>query len=743
MLPLEAGLQTYTVGGLREIAEHLGLKLDSKPPRKDWLITRLCETIPRNASTPAYVQTLTDAEQAALAVMVTREGPFTLPQVARPLMLAGMASTDNQTEEPFRPRARHVMFDLLHKGLIVNVATPSFDRSPRTLMLQTTFDVPAEVRSTLPLALLHQPTPQPNLFARADLRPAQVASRDLDAFLRELLFVWTELRNQPAQPLKSGGLGKRERRRLAEAVGFAEPGGLDSVAWLYEVLVALNLVQESGTEIGAVEGHAATLFWGAKRTQHTHDLRRAYVRMTCPLCQDRAAIRLTGYLQGLEVLPPSVLRERILGTLEQLATTGWIPFEFVMNVLVGGLPGSLMFTEQTVSVIYGQLHYYENTYRAEVERTLSGMELNLTRCALEELCTMGLVELGYASTEAVTPVAIRAMQEAMIPAPPAGPSPSILEQPWQMILQPDFQVLALGPVPLRVLAGLEQIARREKIDKTVITYRLTRDAVYRALQSGETVESITAYLEETTGQVIPQNIQRSLEEWYQQYERIVIRRSVRILQVDTPERLLLLLDVPELRSLLHPTDERTAWFLPNELNRVQQCLLDLELLPAASQGAQADLPNSMRWQGVELEPRTASLSLYVTGVLMRFAEPNGRRWLLTPKSIEKASTSGYTPSEIVATLKTLTGSALPADVEKHIVAWGKHFGTGQTAQVRLLRLKRSESLGELRAAEPLLHRWLRPLPGTENLAIVNEAHWDEVRALLASWGVDVVSERWW
>ncbi len=48
--------------------------------------------------------------------------------------------------------------------------------------------------------------------------------------------------------------------------------------------------------------------------------------MTCPLCQDRAAIRLTGYLQGLEVLPPSVLRERILGTLEQLATTGWIPF---------------------------------------------------------------------------------------------------------------------------------------------------------------------------------------------------------------------------------------------------------------------------------------------------------------------------------------------------------------------------------------------------------------------------------
>lgn len=742
MLLLEPGLQAYTVGALREVAEHLALKTDSKPARKDWLVARLCEIIPRNAGTPDYVQALTDAEQAALAVMMTREGPFTLPQVARPLILAGIASTTDQTEEPFRPQAQHVMYDLLHKGLIMNVAASSFDQSSRTLTLQTTFDVPAEVRSVLPLALLRQPAPRPDLFARADVRPEQTASRDLGAFLRELLFVWTELRNQPAQPLKSGGLGKRERRRLAEAIGLAAPEGLDSVAWLYEVLVALNLVQESGTEISAVEGHAATLFWSAKQAQHAHDLRRAYARMTCPLCQDRAAIRLTGYLQGLEVLPPTVLRERILETLGQLATAGWVPFDFVMNLLTGGLPGSFIFTEQTVGIIYGQLRYYGNTYRAEVERTLSGMELDLARCALEELRTMGLVELGYDSTEAVCPVVIRTTQEAM-PTPPVGQPPSIVEEPWQMILQPDFQVLALGPVPLRILAGVEQIARREKIDETVITYRLTRDAIYKALQGGESVETITAYLEETTGQVIPQNIQRSLEEWYQQYERIVIRRSVRILQVDTPERMLVLLDVPELRSLLHPIDERTAWFLPDGLDRVQQTLLDLELLPATSRGAQADLPNSMRWQGVELEPRTASPSLYVTGMLMCFAEPNGRRWLLTPESIEKASTSGYTPAKIAATLQTLTGSALPADVEKRIMAWGRHFGTGQTAQVRLLRLKRSESLGELRAAEPLLHRWLRPLPGTENLAIVNEAHWDEVSALLASWGVDVVSEHWW
>ncbi len=299
-------------------------------------------------------------------------------------------------------------------------------------------------------------------------------------------------------------------------------------------------------------------------------------------------------------------------------------------------------------------------------------------------------------------MAIRAMQEAMIPALPAGPLPSILEQPWQMILQPDFQVLALGPVPLRVLAGLEQIARREKIDKTVITYRLTRDAVYRA-QSGETVESITAYLEETTGQVIPQNIQRSLEEWVS-----AIRANRHPPQCQDPSKSILPSACCYYSTSLNsdrfsiPSMSGRRGSFPNELNRVQQCLLDLELLPAASQGAQADLLQQHAVARRRTEPRTASPgSLYVTGALMRFAEPNGRRWLLTPESIEKASTSGYTPSEIVATLKTLTGSALPGGRGEAHRSLGKHFGTGQTAQVRLaFRLKRSESLGELRAAEP-------------------------------------------
>ncbi len=72
------------------------------------------------------------------------------------------------------------------------------------------------------------------------------------------------------------------------------------------------------------------------------------------------------------------------------------------------------------------------------------------------------------------------------------------------------------------------------------------------------------------------------------------------------------------------------------------------------------------WNPVQRHPVST-----VTGALMRFAEPNGRRWLLTPESIEKASTSGYTPSEIVATLKTLTGLRF-ADVEK------AHRSLGQT-----------------------------------------------------------------
>jgi len=291
--------------------------------------------------------------------------------------------------------------------------------------------------------------------------------------------------------------------------------------------------------------------------------------------------------------------------------------------------------------------------------------------------------------------------------------------------------------------NLEQFAKREKIDDSVVTYRVTRDGAYRAFQRQESAATILAYLEEATGQPAPQNVQRSLSEWHRQYERIVVRRQVSVLQVDTPEFLQQLLDDPILGAKLHRLNECTAWFHPQDQQGIQTRFLQLEILTAHSQGAKADLGNSLRWHDNELETRATVPSIYVTGALNRFAEPHNGRWRVTEESIQRAAATGMDAPAIIATVEEMTGESPTDHWQKQLKAWSSHYGGGQMAQVRLLRFERPGSLEELRRAEPMLHRWLRPLPNTHDLAIVNEQHTDEIQDLLNSWGVEVTTKRWW
>jgi hypothetical protein len=116
---------------------------------------------------------------------------------------------------------------------------------------------------------------------------------------------------------------------------------------------------------------------------------------------------------------------------------------------------------------------------------------------------------------------------------------------------------------------------------------------------------------------------------------------------------------------------------------------------------------------------------------------------LTADSTERATTLGLDVPTIEAMIEEMTGSHLPDRWNQRLKAWGNYFGDGHVGEVRLLRLEREGALAELRQADRELHRWLRPLPGAPHLAIVNESHWEEARARLASWGITVTAERWW
>jgi hypothetical protein len=282
------------------------------------------------------------------------------------------------------------------------------------------------------------------------------------------------------------------------------------------------------------------------------------------------------------------------------------------------------------------------------------------------------------------------------------------------------------------------------VQPAAVSYRLNRESVYHALQTGMSVAEMLSFLTESTGQPAPQNVERTLQEWRAQHERIVIRRDVLILQVGHPERLESLLADRQLARYLHPLDERTAWVRPQDMPKVERRLWQLNLLPAFSQGPEADLPASMRWdEEGRLSPRHPVPSLYATGTARRIAEECEQGWQLTPHSVQLAVSTGFTVPEIIALVERLTGRPLDAAWRKQLQAWGHHYGSAQTAQVRLLSLESAESLAGLRKADKRISRWLRPLSKKSNLAVVNEKQWEEVRVLLAEWGVTIEESRWW
>lgn len=741
MEDLNTSLNLYHMDVLREIAEHLEVEFTRYPLRKSWLIQRLHDRIPRLAASPSFIRSLGEAPRAALGVMLERNRVYTQRDVALPLMLSGVVRVEGQPATLDRPKVEDVLQTLLVHGLIVNLTEPVGTASRRTLSPLHTFAIPPQVRRALPTDLLHSPQIRSGEFDLIE-PPDRVTHGDLQQFLRSLFFTWAEIRREPARRLKAGNMGKRDRRRVAESLGLEGDEGLEEVAWLHEFLEALNLANRDGDEIRGIDRAAVKLFWSTTSGGKVSDLIVAYVRTQSSLGLDNQALSAYTFQNSVPLRPPAGIRTNVVETLNQVAEAGWLPFNLFFDLLTGGQVGSLVLESSVRTSLYGDIHWYGGTSRRlAMESTLRRLETQAVIKVLEELSRMGLVALGYKAEEDHRPSALKLT--SWLRAHYTNHSVSRASQGGQIILQPDFQILAMGPVPLSVLADLERFAVREKLDESVVTYRITRDSVYRALQDQMDAEAIQVVLDEASDQPVPQNVVRSLHDWQRRYERIVIRRAVTILQVDEPDRLTALLEDPTLQSYLHELDETTAWFASAHASRVEERLKALEILPGYSSDPETDIATSLRWEGEHLVPRHPLPSLYVEGRMKKVAERRNGHWVLSPEQVKQAVDRGFAPLEIIGMLERMTGSSLDLTWEKRLKAWGQHYGPGQIADVRLLKLASAEVMQELRETDSRLDEGLQPLPDAHGLAVVKEAHWDAVCQALTEWGINLDEVPWW
>lgn len=304
-------------------------------------------------------------------------------------------------------------------------------------------------------------------------------------------------------------------------------------------------------------------------------------------------------------------------------------------------------------------------------------------------------------------------------------TPSQINEPsWgRLVVQPNFEVIALAPVSEALLLNLDRFAERIRLEH-VAQYRLTKASVTRAIQAGLHAETIQQTLEQAAGGSIPQNVQYSLVEWERQARRIELWRGVTLLEVDDPAFLDALFADAQIRPLFgRRLAPLLAEVLTDQLPAIQEILWQQDYLPALVSASLHDgllesgrLPTrEPQWRlqhnGL-LQPCHAVLDLYLVAEVERITELDETTgWRkITPSAIQQACDSGLSLDHIVRFLQHYCEGGVPASFLIRLKMWGGGYEQQNTIGVEhapLLRLSQ-QALQDIQADEEL-----GPLVGAE------------------------------
>jgi hypothetical protein len=654
---LKQSLDLYHMDTLKQIAEHLNVSLPKGPVRKAWIVDAVSDKVREIAGSTDFIGTLSQAERALLGLLLKNGGVGTQRTITLPLMKAGLIYVEGQDSTIDRPRLRDVALSLMRKGLLLNLDDIGSLSTRRTFEPFDKIGVAPEVSRMLPRNLLA--VPEPSTVVQTVAAPPRIESTDAELCLRQLFFLWAELRREPVSCLKSGGIGKRDVRRIAKSLIMDEERDIERLRWMQAILQALNVLKSTATTIGAADTDAVKLFWGASPRVQLATILQSYPNVAYDLTLSLNTVVQYAYYSSIPIRPSKEIRGQVLNLLKEIAEAQWFPFSLFVAFLNEGRSGSLVVADHTLNSLYTNLRWYAAGRRDDLTTALQQLDQQAALAVLKELQTLGVVELGY---------------------PASGEVPTALQLTPLALVH-----FANQPVPTSENGG----------------------------------------------------------------QGIVIRRDITVLQTDDTETLDRLLNDKTTGRLLHRLDAHTAWLRAKDTAKLEAHLRLQEMLPAYSQGPEADLPHSLRWDQDALRPRHPMPSLYVTGTLRRVATlrrggpQSGDHWELTRQSVRAAVAAGMDVPAVIALVEQMTGVPMTPEWHKQLKAWGNHYGDAQMASVVLLRLESDEALQELRRADRRLSRWIRPLPHAAGLGVVDAKHYDEVQALLAEWGIAIEDKPWW
>ncbi len=351
-------------------------------------------------------------------------------------------------------------------------------------------------------------------------------------------------------------------------------------------------------------------------------------------------------------------------------------------------------------------------------------------------------------------------------------APTVKDEAWgRLVLQPNFDLVALAPVSEALLLDLDRFAERTRLEH-IAQYHLSKASVTRAVQFGLTAEDIQAMLEQAAGGTTPQNVRYSLQEWERQARRVELWRATTLLEVDEPGLLDAIFEDQEMRSLLVRRLAPTLAEVPTaQLERLQDALWQREYLPAQASAERYQNvltgtilpPHAAQWYLLpdgRLKPRYPLTNLYLATELERFtsagadeigggiadldetiaaSDPVPAWRVITPASLQRALTSGLELNQIIRFLQQYCVNGVPGSFLVRLKLWGNGYSEEARVQVEsapLLNLS-AQALQDILADEEIGPLLASPIPPEKRLVRLRAENLERVIAFLRERGFDV------
>lgn len=389
-----------------------------------------------------------------------------------------------------------------------------------------------------------------------------------------------------------------------------------------------------------------------------------------------------------------------------------------------------------------------------------------------------LLWLGLTEMSDEHPDAFRLAQGAGLLASPSVPTGA--DEVWgRLVVQPNFDLVALAPVSETLLLDLDRFAERMRLEH-IAQYHLSKASVTRAVQLGLTAESIQQILEQAADGAIPQNVRYSLQEWERQARRIELWRATTLLEVDEPALLDELFEDQETRPwLLRRLAPTLAEVVTAQLEHLQDALWQRDYLPAQSAAARyqdvltsATLPaHEAQWQlkpdGL-LQPRYPLTNLYLATELERFTEAvqppdshptddhetsaasgvseldvprtaNGKWRKITPASLQNALAGDLELDQIIRFLQHYCLNGVPGSFLVRLKLWGNGYSEAPAMHVEaapLLSLS-AQALQDILADEEIGPLLSVAIPAEKRLVRIESANLERLIALLRERGFEI------